>query len=120
MRARMETPGKDDSSVGGIHGVAYLSGMDDRAAVVEIHWNENRRNRHQESARHPERGSLRPGKSEGTHPGLPGGEETATGNEGTDSVLRRTSGRGQNIAWKIDCSRDGPQVCAAGAGRHAR
>src|SRR5258708_12385237 len=98
MRPRIKAPGKDDYGFGGIHGVAHVSGMDDRAALVEIHRHQNRRDRHQESARHPERGSLRPGKSEGTHPGLPGGEKTATGNKGPDSLLPRTPARKQTPA----------------------
>ena len=60
-----------------------------------------------EGASDPERGSLRPREGEGAHSGLPGGEETAAGNERTHSVLRRASGSGQDIARQIDRSRAG-------------
>ncbi len=48
--------------------------------------------------RDPGRRSLRPGKGQGPHSGLPGGAATAAGAEGADPVLRGTSGRGQDFA----------------------
>ena len=45
---------------------------------------------------------------------------TQARHEGSDSLLRRTSGRGQNLAWPLHRARPGPQVPARLAGRHAR
>jgi len=90
---------------GRIHGRAYLSRVDDFVALEQSF--RNRRHRHPEGARDFERGSLRPGQDQGTHPRLPGREEASAGNERTDSVLCRASGRGQNLARQIDCPRAG-------------
>ena len=59
-------------------------------------------------------------KGEAAHSRLSGGEEAAAGNEGSDSLLRRASGRGQNFAREINRARDGPQIRPHFARRHAR
>ena len=58
-------------------------------------------------------------KGEGTHPGLPCRQETAAWDEGTHPLLRRTSGRGQDLAWKVYCASDGAKVRPHRARRHA-
>ena len=120
MRPRVEAFGENDAGFGGIHGFADVPRMDDLAAVVKIFRHPGGRDRHQESARHSERRSLRPGKGKGTHSGLSGGQETSARHEGTHPLLRRTSGRGQNFAGEIDRSGHGPQVRAHLAWRDAR
>ena len=68
----------------------------------------------------PRRGSLRPEEGEGPHPGLPVGAAVEAGHEGADPVLRRTSGRGQNIPRPERGEGAGTEVLAHLAGRHAR
>ena len=59
-------------------------------------------------------------KGQRAHPRLLGGEETSAGHEGADSVLRRASRRGQNLARQIHRACPGPQIRAHRLGRHAR
>ena len=83
--------------------------------MTSLPWNKTsgtRRHQHRQRRSDPGRGSLRHQESEAAHPGLPGGEETAAGNEGTDPVLRRASWRGQNFAREVDCPRAGTQIRA--------
>ena len=68
----------------------------------------------------PGRGPLRPEEGEGPHPGLPERAPAEAGHEGADPVLRRTSGRGQDLAGPLDRACAGTQVPAHLARRHAR
>src|SRR5205809_627647 len=77
-------------------------------------------NRHCQGARYSGRRPLRFTKGEGTHPRLPGGEETATGDERAHPVLCRPSGRGQNLARQVHRAFAGTQVRAHLARRNAR
>ncbi len=120
VRARTEAAREDDSGFGRVHGLADVSRMDDFAAVEQDFRHGRGSIDIAQGAGNPRRGSLRPGEGEAAHPRLPGGEETAAGNEGADPVLRRASRRGQDFAREIDRARDGPQVRAHFARRHAR
>ena len=66
-----------------------------------------------------DRGSLRPEEGEGSHSGLPECTPSEAGYEGADPVLRRTSGRGQDLAGPQYCARTGAEVFAHFAGRYA-
>ena len=68
----------------------------------------------------PRRGSLRPRKGQAAHPRLPGREEAAARDEGSDPLLRRASGRGQNLAREVHRAGARTQVRARLARRHAR
>src|ERR1700730_5894046 len=118
MRPRAQTAAENDASFGGIHGVADVSRVDDVAAVGEIIGGAG--NRHREGPANPGRGSLRPGKGEGTHTRLPGGKKAATGRETPYSVLPRASGSGENLARQVDRAGARTQVRAHFARRHAR
>ena len=86
------------------------------AAVAEV---VGRRGRHPEGQGDPRLRSLRSGEGEGPHSGLPFGAPSEAEHEGADPVLRRTSGRGQDLAGQVDCARAGTQVRAPVAGRRA-
>ena len=68
----------------------------------------------------PERRSLRSGEDQGAHPRIPGGAAAGEESQGLDSLLRRTSGRGQDFAGHVDREGHRPQVCPHVAGRRAR
>ena len=70
--------------------------------------------------RDPGRRSLRPGKGEGAHPGLPGRAAAEARAEGPHPVLRRAARRGQDLAGPLHRARPGPQIRAHLHGRHAR
>ena len=65
-------------------------------------------------------GSLRSRESERPHSRLSFGAPSEAEYERADSVLRRTSGRGQDFAGQVDCARAGTQVRPALARRRAR
>jgi ATP-dependent Lon protease len=71
------------------------------------------RSRHPQGQRNPRRGPLRPEEGEGPHPRLPERAPPEAGHEGADPVLRRTSGRGQDLARPFDRARAGPQILSA-------
>jgi ATP-dependent Lon protease len=50
---------------------------------------------------------LRPGEDQGAHPRVPGGAPAGEEPEGLDPVLRRASGRGQDLAGHVDRQGDG-------------
>src|SRR5207249_6365717 len=108
VRTRAEAAVQNDARVRRVHGLADLSGMDDFAAVEQVLGQLG--NRHREGARDSRRGPLRSAEGEGAHPRLPGGEEASAGNEGTDSLLRGPSGRGQDVAWQVHRAFSGAQV----------
>ncbi len=76
--------------------------------------------RHQQGQGDPRPGPLRAEESQGPHPRLSVGARTQARHEGTDPVLCRTSGRGQNLTGPLHRARPGTQVPAHLAGRHAR
>ena len=67
-----------------------------------------------------ERRSLRPGKDQGAHPRVPRRAPAGKESEGLDSLLRRASGRGQDVAGHVDRQGDRAQVRPHVAGRRAR
>ena len=71
--------------------------------LVTLPWSiEHRgRGRRDQGQADPRRGPLRPGQGQGAHPGVPGGEEAQGGDQGTDPLLRRASGRGQDLARAV-------------------
>ena len=75
---------------------------------------------HRERRAGAERRPLRAGEDQGPHPRVPRGAAAGEESEGLDPVLRRASGRGQDLAGHVDCEGDGAQVCAHVAGRRAR
>ncbi len=79
-----------------------------------------RKDRYRQGPGDSGRGPLRAEKGEGPDSGLPERARTEAGHEGTDPVLRRASGRGQDQPGPVDCAGPGPQVPAHLAGRHAR
>src|SRR5271156_3894422 len=98
MRPGIEAAGENDSRFGRVHGGAHVPRMDDVAAVEQIVRIEHRGNRHFEGADDSRRGSLRPRKGEGAHPRLSRSEETAAGDEGSDTLLPRASWGWQDFA----------------------
>ena len=87
------------------------------AAVGE---NFRRRCRHYQSQGSTRHRSLRSEKSEGSHSGLSFGASFEAGDEGADSLLCRTSGRGKNFAGEIDRAGAGTQVRSHFARRRSR
>ena len=63
---------------------------------------------------------LGPRPAEGPHPRVPRGSQAEAGHEGPDPVLRRASGRGEDLAGEVDRARPRPQVRPRLARRHAR
>ena len=88
-----------------------------RAAVGQADRRGHRPAAHEGRAR---RRSLGPRAAQGPHPRVPRGPQAEAGHEGPDPVLRRPSGRRQDLAGEVDrpCAR--PQVRARLARRHAR
>ena len=64
--------------------------------------------------------SLRTGEDQGAHPGISGGAPPGQESQGLDSLLRRTSGRGQDLARHVDREGHGTQVRPHVARRRAR
>ena len=108
----------DEPDGGGLQPDAELRRVAGGAAVVEEL--RRRRGRHQEGQGDSGCGPLRPEEGEGPHSGLPRSAAFEAGYEGADPVLRRASGRGQDLAWPVDCAGAGTQVLAHLAGRYAR
>ena len=65
-------------------------------------------------------GPLRPGEDQGAHPRIPGRAPPGEEPQGLDPVLRRPSGRGQDLARHVDRQGHRAQVRAPVAGRRAR
>ena len=100
-----------------IHRRAHLHRLARRAAVGEAHRRGHRPRQDQGRAR---RRSLRPRAREGPHPRVPRGPQAQARREGPDPVLRRPSGRRQDVARAVDRDVARPQVRARVARRHAR
>ena len=66
------------------------------------------------------RRSLRPRAGQGPHPRVPRGPQAQARHEGPDPVLRRPSGRRQDLARQVDRDVARPQVRPRLARRHAR
>ena len=90
--------------------------------LVALPWSaaDRRGHRSAENQERARRGSLRSRKSEGSHHRVPGGPQAESDGEGTDSLLRRTSWRRQDVAGAVDCRIARPQVRPCFTGRHAR
>ena len=90
--------------------------------LAVLPWTKNlgRRSRYSQGQRHSGCGSLRPEEGEGPHSGLSVGAALEAEHERSDPVLRRTSGRGQDLAGQVDCARAGTQIRPHFAGRRAR
>ncbi len=67
-----------------------------------------------------ERRSLWPGENQGTHPRISRRPPVGEKSQRLDSLLRRTSRRGQNFARNVDRQSNRPQVRPHVAGRRAR
>ena len=74
-----------------------------------------RADRHRRSAPHPRRGPLRPAQGQAAHPRISRGAQAQARGQEPDPVLRRASGRRQDLARPVDRARHGPQVRAASA-----
>ena len=106
------------ADVGRIHGLAQLSRLAAGGAVEEEVQGNPRSSNFAEKVL--ERRSLRSGEDQGAHPRIsrraPAGEES----QGLDPLLRRTSGRRQDLARHVDREGHRPQVRPHVARRRAR
>ena len=111
-------PAVADARRGGrIHRVAHLSRLARRAALEQA----NRRgDRPSEDEAGSRRRAFRAGEGQGSHPRIPRGAQAESRGQGADSLLRRASGRRQDVAGAIDCQLARAQVRARLAGWHAR
>ncbi len=114
---RAEAAGKHAAHVGRIHRFAQLSRLAAGGAVEEEVEGNPRAQVRRGSARSR---SLRARKDQGAHPRIPGGAPPGEESQGFDSVLRRTSRRGQDFARHVDREGHRPQVRAHVARRRAR
>ncbi len=95
VAAGAEEAGSDAADVGRVDGLAELSRLAAGGAVEEaLEGDPLDRTRGDD----PERGPLWPGEDQGAHPGVPRGAPAGEESEGIDPVLRRASGRGQDLA----------------------
>ena len=115
--ARARSPVEDAAGGRRIHRGAHLSRLDRRAAVVE---EDRRDHRPQEDQEHHGRRALGAREGEGSHSRIPRGAQAQSRHEGADPLLRRPSGRRQDVARAIDRAVARPQVRAHLARRRAR
>ncbi len=109
--ARARSPVEDAAGGRGVHGGAHLSRLDRRAAVVE---EDRRGHRPQEDQGHHGRRALGPREGEGSHSRVPRGAQAEARHEGADPVLRRPSGRRQDLARRDRSrSRSAASSCAS-------
>ena len=82
--------------------------------LVELPWStlSERPNRHRRSAPHPRRGPLRAAQDQAAHPRVPRRAQAQSGRQEPDSVLRRSSRRGQDLARAVDRARHWPKIPA--------
>jgi ATP-dependent Lon protease len=92
-------------------------GAADRAALGTAGSREG--DRHQPGARDPRRGSLRPRQDQAADHRISRRAQARARREGADPVLRRASGRRQDVARPVDRARHGPAVHARQPGRRA-
>ena len=115
---RVEAAGEHAADVGRIHRLAQLPRLAAGGAVEE----EDPRKSATSSSRRKvlEARPLRAGEDQGAHPRIPGGAPPGQEPEGLDPLLRRTSGRGQDLARHVDREGHRPQVRPHVARRRAR
>src|SRR6185437_15849595 len=75
---------------------------------------------HRQRGEGAQRGPLWPREDQGAHPRVPGRTAACEESEGVDSLLRRASGRRQDLARYVNCEGDGAEVCSALTRRHSR
>ena len=75
---------------------------------------------HHPRRKNSQRRSLWPGENQGAHPRISRRPPVGEKSERLDSMLRWTSGRGQDFARNVDCQSYGPQVRAYVSRRRAR
>ena len=115
--AGTEEAGSHAAHVGGIDGFAQLSRLAAGRAVEEaLQGNSQYLARRKSSQRR----SLRAGKDQGTHPRIPRGAPVGEESQGLDSLLRWTSGRGQDFSGHVDRQGHRTQVRPHVAWRSAR
>src|SRR5208282_1331316 len=100
-----EKAGSDAAHVGGVHRFSQLSRLAAGGAVEEAI---ERNPQHHACRENAERRSLRPRENQGAHPGISRRPPISEKSQRLDSVLRRTSGRGQNFARNVDRQSDRP------------
>ena len=115
--ARARSAVEDAGGRGRVHRVAHLSRLAGRAAVDQADRRSHRSAAHQGRAR---RRSLGPREGEGPHPRIPRGPQAEPGRQGADPLLRRPSGRRQDVARAVDRAVARPEVRPRVARRHAR
>src|SRR5712672_2807039 len=112
-----EAPGIDAPDVRGIHRQPQLSRLAARSTLEKAL---QRNPRHQSRRKNSQRRALRPGQSQRAHPRIPGCAPARKKSEGLHPVLRRTSGRRQDVACHVHRSRHRPQIRPRFARRRAR
>ena len=116
-QARARSPVEDAGRGGRVHRVAHLCRLAHRAALVEAHRRSDRSGAHEGGAR---RRSLGAREGQRPHSRIPRGAQAQPDDEGTDPVLRRTSGSRQDVAREVDRQLARSQVRSRVARRHAR
>ena len=115
--AGAEEAGSHAADVGRVHRFPQLSRLAAGGAVEEaIEGNPQHRPRRKS----PERRSLRSGEDQGAHPRISRRPPVGQESQGLDSLLRRTSGRRQDLAGHVHRQGHRPQVRPHVAGRRAR
>ena len=105
------TPVPHASGCGRGLGHPHLPGLADRSALGEA---DQGQSQHQAGAEDPRGGPLRPGKSQGADPGVPGSShaeaEAQERDEGPHSVLRRPTGCWEDLAGAVHRALPGTEV----------
>ena len=109
--ARARSPVEDAAGGRRVHGVAHLSRLADGAAVGEA---DRGSHRSAEDARRARQGALRSRQGEGPHSRIPRRAQAEPADEGADPLLRRASGRRQDLAGASRSrSRSAASSCAS-------
>ncbi len=115
--ARGRSPRAHVTGLARVPDAAHVPRLGARGAVER---DDARSSRSARRARRARRGSLRPRQDQGPHRRVPRGAQAEERHEGPDPVLRRPSGRRQDLARAVDRARHEPQVRAHLARRRAR
>ena len=116
--AGAEEAGSHAADVGRVHRLAQLPRLAAGGAVEEALQGNPRSSTCAEKML--ERRPLRPGEDQGAHSRVPRRAPAGEESEGLDPLLRRTSGRRQDLARHVDRQGDRPQVRPHVARRRAR